>query len=53
MKTPRARGAVVVLHGKDRPPGLAPVAEAAEVRYAESPEELRAALPGAEVLFVA
>lgn len=53
MKTPRARGAVVVLHGKDRPPGLAPVAEAAEVRYAASPEELRAALPGAEVLFVA
>lgn len=29
------------------------MAEAAEVRYATSPEELRAALPGARVLFVA
>jgi len=33
--------------------GLAPVAEAAEIRYAASPDEFRAALQGAQALFVA
>lgn len=44
---------VVVLHGTDRPIGLDSVAEAAEVRYAGTGDELRAALQGAQALFVA
>jgi len=44
---------VVVTHGRDRPPGLEAVAAKADVRYAESAEELRDRLPGAQVLFVA
>lgn len=45
---------MVVVHGPDadRPSGLAAVAEAAEVRYAASPDDLRAALRGAQVAFV-
>lgn len=45
---------MVVVHGPeaDRPPGLSAVAEAAEIRYAESPDDLRAALRGAQVVFV-
>ena len=50
---PRVRPAVVVLHGTTRPGGLEPVAEAAEIRYAVSPDEFRSALAGAQVLFVA
>jgi phosphoglycerate dehydrogenase-like enzyme len=50
---PRALPAVVVLYGTNRPGGLEPVAEAAEIRYAASPDEFRSALEGAQVLFVA
>jgi phosphoglycerate dehydrogenase-like enzyme len=50
---PGGRPVVLVLHGRNRPAGLEPVAAAADVRYAESPEDLRAELPGAEVLFLA
>ena len=49
----RSRPVVVVLHATNRPAGLEPVAEAAEMRYAASAEELRSALVGAQVLFVA
>lgn len=47
------RPVVVVTRGESRPPGLDAVAAAAELRYVESPEEFRAGLPGAQVLFVA
>ena len=50
---PRALPAVVVLYGTNRPGGLEPVAEAAEIRYAASPDDFRSALEGAQVLFVA
>ncbi len=53
MTLDASRPTVVVLHHGERPPGLESVAGAAEVRYAGSLEALRAALPGAEVLFVA
>lgn len=43
---------MVVVHGPDRPSGLTAVADAAEIRYAASADELRAALPRAQVLFV-
>ena len=45
---------VVVVHGPEanRPADMAAVAEAAEIRHAASAEELRAALPGAQVVFV-
>lgn len=43
----------MVLHTGGRPPGLEALAEAAEVRYAASPGQLAAALPGAPVMFVA
>ncbi|MEV0840875.1 D-2-hydroxyacid dehydrogenase [Actinocatenispora sera] len=42
---------VVVLCGADRPPGLAPVERAADVRYVPA-DRLAAELPGADVLFV-
>jgi phosphoglycerate dehydrogenase-like enzyme len=44
---------VLVLHGADRPSGLDGIADAAEIRYAVSPDDLRATLPGAHALFVA
>jgi phosphoglycerate dehydrogenase-like enzyme len=47
------RPVVVVLYGRNRPAGLEPVAVAAEIRYAVSLDELRAALDGAQALFVA
>jgi len=49
----RVRPAVVVLHAKNRPAGLEPVEAAADVRYATSTDELRAALADAQVVFVA
>lgn len=49
----RSRPVAVVLYGTNRPAGLEPVAERADLRYAVSTEELRAALDGAQVLFVA
>ena len=42
---------MVVLHGPDRPPGMAPAERLADVRYATEPQ-LAASLPGADVLFV-
>lgn len=42
---------LVVLCGKDRPPAMESVEEAAEVRYADA-DGLADALPGADVLFV-
>jgi len=45
------RPVVVVLHGEDRPPGIGPAGEIAEVRYATG-HDLAASLPGADVLFV-
>jgi phosphoglycerate dehydrogenase-like enzyme len=42
----------LILHTGGRPAGLEAVAEAAEVRYATSQDELRAGLPGASVLFI-
>ena len=53
MLPSRSRPAVVVLYATNRPSGLEPMAEAAELRYAASTDELRAALAGAQVLFVA
>jgi phosphoglycerate dehydrogenase-like enzyme len=50
---PGGRPAVLVIQGRGRPPGLEPVAAAAEVRYAQAPEDFRAQLPGVQVLFVA
>jgi len=47
------RPAVVAFRPGDHPPGLATLAESAEIRYGTSLEELRVGLPGAEVLFVA
>jgi phosphoglycerate dehydrogenase-like enzyme len=47
------RPVVVVTRGGNAPPGLEAIAAAAEIRYAESPAELRAGLSGAQVLFVA
>jgi phosphoglycerate dehydrogenase-like enzyme len=47
---PPAAPTVAVLCGDDRPPGMAEVEAAAEVRYATA-EQLPAALRGAEVLF--
>jgi phosphoglycerate dehydrogenase-like enzyme len=47
------RPVVVVARGRNAPPALDAVAAAAEVRYAESPNEFRASLSGAQVLFVA
>lgn len=49
----RVRPVVAVLHGKDRPIGLDAVAEAAEIRYATTVDELRSALSGAQAMFVA
>ncbi|HKX16442.1 MAG TPA: D-2-hydroxyacid dehydrogenase [bacterium] len=49
----RSRPAVVVLYATNRPAALEPVAEAAEIRYVASADELRSALAGAPVLFVA
>jgi phosphoglycerate dehydrogenase-like enzyme len=41
---------VVVLCGRDRPPGMVPAGTMAEIRYAAG-HELAASLPGADVLF--
>ncbi len=47
------RGRVVVMGATEErpPPGLPAIAEAVELRYAETPEALAAALEGADVLF--
>jgi phosphoglycerate dehydrogenase-like enzyme len=47
------RPVVLVIHGRSRPTGLEPVAAAAEVRYAGSPEDVPAKLSGAQAIYVA
>ncbi|MBM7769936.1 phosphoglycerate dehydrogenase-like enzyme [Actinokineospora baliensis] len=47
----RARPTVVVLHGADRPPGMAAVEAVATVRYTTA-DRLGGALEGADVLFL-
>lgn len=50
MDTPN-RPVVVVLHGTDRPPGMIPAENVADLRYTTE-RGLAASLPGADVLFV-
>ena len=47
----RARVAVMGATPQEPPPGIATIAEAVDVSYADAPEELRDALTGSDVLF--